>query len=112
MEKFIIQGGVQLRGEVTPSGNKNAALPLLAACLMTDEPVILHNVPEISDVQVMQALLESLGLDMTRIEGHTWKLQAKEIRLAEMDPDLCRKIRASFLLAGPIVARIGELHLP
>ncbi len=112
MEKFIIHGGHPLNGEVTPSGNKNAALPLLAACLMTEAPVILHNVPEISDVQVMRALLESLGLEMTRVEGHTWRLQAKEIRLAEMDPDLCRKIRASFLLAGPIVGRIGELHLP
>ena len=112
MEKFIIEGGYPLHGEVTPSGNKNAALPLLAACLMTDEPVILHNVPEILDVQVMRALLESLGVEITNLGEHTWRVHAKEVHPANLDPDLCRKIRASFLLAGPMVARSGELHLP
>jgi UDP-N-acetylglucosamine 1-carboxyvinyltransferase len=112
MEKFIIEGGSPLQGEVTPSGNKNAALPLLAACLMTDEPVILHNVPDILDVQVMCALLESLGVEMQRLQGHTWRIHAREVRPATLDPDQCRKIRASFLLAGPMVGRSGELHLP
>lgn len=112
MEKFIIEGGYPLRGEMTPSGNKNAALPLLAACMMTDEPVLLHNVPDILDVQVMRALLESLGVEITTVDDHTWRVHAKEIHPATLDPDLCRKIRASFLLAGPMVARIGELHLP
>ena len=112
MEKFIIEGGYPLNGEVTPSGNKNAALPLLAACLMIDEPVILHNVPEILDVQVMRALLESLGVEITNLGGHTLRVHAKELHPADLDPDLCRKIRASFLLAGPMVARMGELHLP
>lgn len=112
MEKFIIEGGYPLHGEMTPAGNKNAALPLLAACLMTDEPVILHNVPDILDVQVMRSLLESLGVEMTRLNGHTWRVHAKEVRPASLDPDLCRVIRASFLLAGPMVARSGYLHLP
>jgi UDP-N-acetylglucosamine 1-carboxyvinyltransferase len=112
MEKFIIEGGYPLHGEMTPSGNKNAALPLLAACLMTREPVILHNVPEILDVQVMRALLESLGIEITTIGENTWRVHAKEVRPAALDPDLCRKIRASFLLAGPMVNRAGELHLP
>ncbi len=112
MEKFIIEGGVPLHGEVVPSGNKNAALPLLAACLMTDEPVILHNIPEISDVHVMRALLESLGVSITTLSENTWQIHAKEVRPADLDPDLCRKIRASFLLAGPMVVRTGELHLP
>lgn len=112
MEKFIIEGGIPLHGEVTPAGNKNAALPLLAACMMTDEPVILRNVPEILDVQTMRALLESLGSSITTIDENTWRIHAQELQPTRLDPDLTRKIRASFLLAGPMVARCGELHLP
>lgn len=112
MDKFVIQGGYKLRGEVTPAGNKNAALPMLAACLLTDEPVILHNVPDIRDVQTMRELIKSLGVKMEEISSHTWRLQAKVVRAADLDPDICRKIRASILLAGPMVARAGELVLP
>ena len=112
MDKFIIQGGYPLSGEVTPSGNKNAALPLLASCLLTNEPVTLHNVPEIRDVQDMIALLQSLGVQAEKINSHTWKIQASNIRPADLSPDLCRRIRASILLAGPMVARTGELKLP
>jgi len=112
MEKFIIHGGVPLAGEVTPSGNKNAALPLLAACLLTDEPVILHNIPNIRDVQAMRALLGSLGVEIQTLDTHTWRVQASQVRPADLDPDLCRRIRASILLAGPMVARSGELQLP
>ena len=112
MEKFIIDGGHPLSGEVTPSGNKNAALPLLAACILTDEPVILHNMPEIRDVQAMRALLESLGVEITTLKEHTWRVHAKEVRPASLDPDLCRQIRASILLAGPMTARSGEMTLP
>jgi UDP-N-acetylglucosamine 1-carboxyvinyltransferase len=112
MEKFIIHGRVPLEGDVTPSGNKNAALPMLAACLLTSEPVVLHNVPEIQDVQAMRALLESLGVSIETIGDHIWRIQAREVRPADLDPDLCRRIRASILLAGPMVARSGELNLP
>jgi UDP-N-acetylglucosamine 1-carboxyvinyltransferase len=112
MEQFVIQGGVRLQGEVTPAGNKNAALPLLAACLLTEEPVTLNNVPEIRDVQKMRALLESLGAQVQTIAPHTWKVQAHHLSPAALDPDLCRSIRASILLAGPMVARAGELRLP
>jgi UDP-N-acetylglucosamine 1-carboxyvinyltransferase len=112
MEKFIIHGGVPLAGEVTPSGNKNAALPLLAACLLTNEPVILHNIPNIRDVQAMRALLVSLGVEIQSLDTHTWRVQASQVRPADLDPDLCRRIRASILLAGPMVARSGELQLP
>jgi UDP-N-acetylglucosamine 1-carboxyvinyltransferase len=112
MEKLIIQGGIPLHGEVTPSGNKNAALPLLAACLLTDEPVILHNVPEIRDVQAMRLLIESLGVQIETVDNHTWRIHAKQVRPADLDPELCRRIRASILLAGPMVARSGELQLP
>ncbi len=112
MEKFVIQGGVPLKGEVTPAGNKNAALPLLAATLLTEEPVILSNVPNIRDVRAMCALLESLGVKTQWLENHSLQIHAKDVRAADLDPDLCRGIRASILLAGPMVARSGELHLP
>ena len=112
MEKFLIEGGVPLSGEVTPAGNKNAALPLLAACLLTDEPVILHNVPDIRDVKDMRLLLESLGVSLEAMGNHTWRIQAEQVRPADLDPDLCRRIRASILLAGPMAARGGDLQLP
>lgn len=112
MEKFIIQGGTPLQGDVTPSGNKNAALPLLAACLLTDQPVILHNVPEINDVKTMRGLLSSLGVEITHLSDHSWKLHAKEVQSQALDPALCNQIRASVLLAGPMSAREGKLILP
>lgn len=112
MEKFIIEGGYPLNGNVTPSGNKNAALPLLAACLLTDEPIILHNVPDIIDVVSMRNLLMSLGVSFKDIDDHTWEVQARHVSPADLDPDMCRKIRASILLAGPMTARTGDLHLP
>ncbi len=112
MEQFIIQGGTPLHGEMTPSGNKNSTLPLLAACLLTKEQVILHNVPLIRDVLTMRALLESLGVKFEEAGSHTWKITADDIHPANLDPDICRKIRASILLAGPMVAKMGELHLP
>ncbi len=112
MDKFIITGGIPLHGEITPGGNKNAALPLIAACLLTEEPVILHNVPDIRDVQTMIELIRSLGVEITRLAPNTIQIRAKEIRPTDLDPDLCRKIRASILLAGPMVAKTGELQLP
>lgn len=112
MEKFIIEGGVPLGGEAIPSGNKNAALPLLAACLLTDEPVILRNVPAIRDVQDMRRLIESLGVEIVDVAPNTWQVIARTVRPADLDPDLCRRIRASILLAGPMSARSGNLRLP
>jgi UDP-N-acetylglucosamine 1-carboxyvinyltransferase len=112
MEKFLIEGGHPLSGEMTPSGNKNAALPLLSACLLTEEPVILHNVPKIGDVLSMRALLESLGVEITSMGEHSLRIHAREVKPASLDPDLCRKIRASILLAGPMTVRAGELKLP
>ncbi|GAB4489643.1 MAG: UDP-N-acetylglucosamine 1-carboxyvinyltransferase [Anaerolineales bacterium] len=111
MEKFIIEGGIPLRGEMTPSGNKNAALPILAACLLTEEAVILRNVPNIRDVNDMRHLIESLGVEVREVAANTWQLTARELRPADLDPDLCRRIRASILLAGPMTARMGELRL-
>lgn len=112
MDSFSIEGGIPLRGEVTPSGNKNAALPLLCAAILTDEPVILHNVPMIRDVIHMRRLIESLGVTFEELDAHTWKVQAKNVEATKLDPDLCRRVRASILLAGPMCARCGGLLLP
>ncbi len=112
MPTFRIEGGQPLHGEVVPSGNKNAALPILAACLLTDEPVTLHNIPDIGDVRTMRALLESLGVSVEAIADHTLRVRASEVREAALDPDLCRRIRASILLAGPLLGRIGVAELP
>lgn len=112
METFQIEGGIPLHGEVTPSGNKNAALPLMTACLLTEEPVVLHNIPNIGDIRTMRNLLESLGVSFEEINSHTWRLQAGEIHVSDLDPDLCRQIRASILLAGPMLGRTGEIEIP
>lgn len=112
MEKFIIHGGESLHGEMTPAGNKNAALPLLAATLLCEEPITLHNVPDIRDVQAMIALLKSLGIQIEHQSTNSLRIHAKDLRSADLDPDLCRGIRASILLAGPMVARSGHLRLP
>jgi UDP-N-acetylglucosamine 1-carboxyvinyltransferase len=112
MEFFQIDGGVPLSGTVTPSGNKNAALPLLAACLLTSEPVTLHNIPIIQDVLTMRRLLETLGVIITEISPHCWRLQADAISPAKLDKELCKNIRASILLAGPMAARYGRIEIP
>lgn len=112
MEEFVIEGGYPLHGEVTPSGNKNAALPLLAACLLTKEPVVLRNVPQIRDVLAMRELIESLGSQVEELDVNTWRITTKELVASHLDPDLCRRIRASILIAGPVLARAGGLRLP
>ena len=112
MDKFVIEGGVPLNGDVTPSGNKNTALPLLSACLLTDEPIILHNVPRIRDVLDMRRLVESLGAQVEELDPNTWRVVSSNIQASHLDPDLCRRIRASILLAGPMVAREKGLRLP
>ena len=112
MEKLVIEGGVPLSGTVVPAGNKNAALPILAACLLTDEPVTLHNVPRIRDTEALIVLLEDLGVKVERGENNTVRLHADEVGKTEVDPALAEQIRASFLVAGPLLARFGEALLP
>jgi len=112
MDKFIIHGGKPLTGTMVPSGNKNAALPLMAACLLTEEPIVLHNMPNITDTQTMRRLMESLGVQVQQIDASSYEFLAKDIHPSDLDPDLCRQIRASILLAGPMLARSGELILP
>ncbi len=112
MEKFIIQGGVPLSGEIVPAGNKNAALPILAACLLTDEELIVRNVPRIRDVESMLGLLERLGVEVAWTGENEVRLQAHNIADTEVDEELANRIRASFLVAGPLLARCGEVKMP
>src|SRR5690349_754872 len=112
MEQFIIEGGQPLRGTVTPAGNKNAALPLLAACLLTTEPVVLRNVPRIQDVEAMRQIITQLGATVEELEPRTWRLHTPRITPEALSPDLCRRIRASILVAGPMLARHGWVDLP
>ncbi len=112
MEKLVIEGGVPLSGTVVPAGNKNAALPLLAACLLTDEQVVLENVPRIRDTEALMVLLEDLGVKIDRRGGNVVALQADAVTKTDVDRDLAESIRASFLVAGPLLARFGEALLP
>ena len=106
MEQFVIQGGQPLTGTVVPSGNKNAALSLIAATLLTDQPVILRNLPRIRDVGTMLKLVADLGVSITELDRHTFQLQACNLKKTQLDRELCRDIRASILLAG--YASVGD----
>jgi UDP-N-acetylglucosamine 1-carboxyvinyltransferase len=112
MEKLVIEGGVPLSGTIVPAGNKNAALPLLAASLLTDERVVIANVPRIRDTEAMLALLADLGVTVEWTEDNTVSLQADAIANTDVDPDLAERIRASFLVAGPLLARFGSASMP
>jgi UDP-N-acetylglucosamine 1-carboxyvinyltransferase len=111
MEKFVIEGGVPLSGTVVPAGNKNAALPVLAASVLTEEEVVVANVPRIRDVEAMLGLLEDIGVRVERSE-HEVTLCAAGVGSTEIDRTLSERIRASFLLAGPLLARFGRATMP
>ena len=112
MPKFIVQGGRPLNGTIRPAGNKNAALPILAATLLTEEEVILENVPEIKDVKTLMELLRVLGAECDWTAPNTVRVMAKNVGLTELDAEQAAKIRASILLAGPMLARVGRMVLP
>ena len=109
MERFIVEGGRRLEGTIRPSGNKNAALPILAATLLTDQPIVLRNLPDIQDVRVMLQILEGIGTTVERLEKNVVRLQSKGEIKTEPDIELSKKIRASILLAGPLLARCGSV---
>jgi UDP-N-acetylglucosamine 1-carboxyvinyltransferase len=111
MEKFVIDGGVPLSGTVVPAGNKNAALPIIAACLLTDEQVTLRNVPRIRDVETMLGLIATLGAEVERTADEV-RIDASGVHSTDVDHDLAERIRASFLLAGPLLARFGRAVMP
>ena len=111
MDEFVIDGRAPLRGTVTPSGNKNAAFPLIAAALLTDEPVRLHNLPDIADVRTMLTLVERLGVDVDRHDPHTVTLRARRITTTTPDPELMKQARGGVVLIGPLLAREGEARM-
>ena len=112
MESFRIEGGHPLNGSVRAAGNKNGALPILAACLLTDEPVTLSNVPRIRDAEIMVELIASLGVDAEWTGPNEVLVHAAEIASVELDESLARRIRTSLLLAGPLLAREGRAVVP
>lgn len=112
MSKFIIEGGHQLKGTITASGNKNAALKLLPACLLTDEPVILHNIPNIQDVRTTIAILRDLGVEVTALGPGSWRIRAFSVSKTELNRELASRTRASFVFSGPMIARMGHVELP
>ncbi|MBX3085076.1 MAG: UDP-N-acetylglucosamine 1-carboxyvinyltransferase [Anaerolineae bacterium] len=113
-DQFVIEGGHKLNGTVEIGGNKNAVLKLMAACLLTDQPVTLFNAPDIVDVQVMSAILRQLGATVDRLPSGGLRIEARHITTHVIDPTLAKKMRASLVLAGPMLGRVGavELALP
>ena len=111
MYEYIVEGGFPVKGSIKASGNKNAALPCIAASLLTSETVILRNIPEIEDVGVMLQILESFGASVEKTDANTYKITAKQIDNYEVPAELSNKIRASILFAGPLVARTGKAVL-
>src|SRR5688572_25768948 len=110
--QFLVEGGHTLSGSIRPSGNKNAALPIIAAALLTDRPVTLSNVPRIRDVEALVELIRSAGVGADWTQRNSLAIHAKSLRSADLDPRLCASIRASILLAAPMIARCGEVTLP
>ena len=110
--RFLVQGGRPLRGTIRPAGNKNAALPILAATILADGPVDLDNIPRIRDVETMLALLVDLGATAEWTGANSVRVNTGGLKTKALDPALCAKIRASILLAGPLLARFGKVTLP
>jgi UDP-N-acetylglucosamine 1-carboxyvinyltransferase len=112
MPKFVVEGGRPLSGSIRPAGNKNAALPIIAATLLTDQEVILDNVPDIRDVRTLLDLLVMLGAEVEWMGGNRVRVQARDVSTGELDAEAAARIRASILLAGPMLARTGRMVLP
>ncbi len=110
MSRFVIRGGQRLSGDITASGSKNAVLPMLAACLLTDEEVVLENVPAIRDVDSMLDILRYLGAEVAR-DGSTLRVRAASIRENEIPRELGEKTRTSVLMVGPLLSRTGQVRV-
>src|SRR3954464_7383117 len=111
-ESFVIEGGRSLHGRIRAAGNKNGALPILAACLLTTEPVTLHNVPRIAEGETMLGLLNDVGADADWVGANDVRVHALDVTKQELDDELCSRMRASFLLAGPLLSRLGAVSAP
>ena len=112
MTQLIVEGGYRLEGEYRVAGNKNEALPILAATLLTREPVVLHNLPDIRDVRVTLEILEAIGCEVKREGDADWRIDASAVESGLVPAELGRRIRASILMAGPLLARAGRVELP
>lgn len=112
MSKFVIEGGIPLQGTITASGNKNAALKLLPACILTDEPVVLHNIPNIQDVRSTIRLMRDMDIDVTDMGNGSWRIHAQNMSKTKLDSQLAGHTRASFVFSGPMLARLGQVTLP
>ena len=110
--QYIVEGGHRLSGTIEPSGNKNSALPIIAAALLTEHPVTLENVPRIRDTETLVELIRSVGASAEWKARNTLAIHAREVRAADLDPERCARIRASILLAGPLLARFGAADVP
>ncbi|HEX2461804.1 MAG TPA: hypothetical protein VHJ58_16785, partial [Vicinamibacterales bacterium] len=111
MSTLLIEGGHRLQGRVAVEGNKNAALPLLAACLLTEDECVLTNVPRIGDVEVMARLLLDIGAEVDGIGSTTLRIRAPQLRKHAPDRGLVGRLRGSVLLLGPLLARLGRAHI-
>ena len=110
--QFIVEGGRRLSGTIRAAGNKNAALPIVAGTLVTDQPVTLENVPRIRDIEVLVDVLRSMGAQAEWTEHNLLSVHAREIDPDKLDHKLSAKIRGSILLAGPLLGRCGHVTLP
>ncbi|MCR4952502.1 MAG: UDP-N-acetylglucosamine 1-carboxyvinyltransferase [Treponema sp.] len=111
MHEYVIEGGYPIQGTVTASGNKNAALPCIAAAVLTEEPVILHNIPEIRDTGVMFDILKAIGAEVEQLSKNNWKIQCKKISSTSLPSELTKKVRGSILFAGSLLARAGKCEM-
>ena len=108
MEKLVIQGGRRLEGEVVTSGSKNSALPILAACLLTDEPMVLHRIPRVRDIRTMEKLMSYIGARLTKAPNGPHTIVCDQVKDPSAPYDLVKTMRASSLVLGPLVARCGR----
>ena len=111
MYEYHIEGGFPIKGTIKASGNKNSALPCIAASLLTSETVTLRNIPDIEDTGVMISILKSMGASAKKIADNTWQLKSEKITSFEIPSEMAKKIRASILFAGPLLARCGKAEL-
>src|SRR5471032_904347 len=109
--QFIVEGGNRLFGTIRPSGNKNAALPIVAAALLTEQPVTLENVPRIRDLETLVDLVRTTGAHIEWSDRNTLRIHAKDVSASSLDAAMCARIRASILLAAPLLARCGHVEL-
>jgi len=112
MSEYHIEGGFPIKGKIKVSGNKNAALPCIAASILTAEPVTLHNIPDIADTAVMLEILKALGASVKPAGQNSWTIEAKNMKQTDIPAELSKKIRASILFAGPLLARCGKAVMP